>query len=387
MQPFTLPDFDELQIVIEKASSPAAVEAALACRKPGLKEFAALLSPAAEEYLPQIAARSAAITGQRFGRTIQIYAPLYLSSFCTNRCAYCGFSADNAIERRVLTMEEAATESILLHERGFNHVLLVSGEAPAKLGVGYLEELALRLRDKFASLTIEVQPMSTEEYTRLFKAGITGVAIYQETYNRKVYDDVHLAGLKKDYDFRLASPARVAAAGMREVGIGALLGLADWRLEGLALALHLAWMRKHFWRTALTVSFPRMRPAEGEFKSLVDVNEKNLTQLLFALRIFDPDVGLLLSTREEARYRDGMIGLGPTRYSAGSCTVPGGYGNRDATGEQFAIGDNRSIDEVCAAIQQKGYDPVRKDWDAVFQQHRNWPQATASALSEASAAP
>jgi 2-iminoacetate synthase len=330
-------------------------------------DLPALLSPAADLYLEDLAKRSAEITAMRFGKTTQIYAPLYVSSFCTNRCSYCGFSADNKIERRILSLDEAEAEAMLLHQRGFNHILLVSGEAPAKLGVDYLEKLALRLRDRFAAISIEVQPLSSEEYARLFAAGITSVAIYQETYDRNIYDKVHLSGLKCDFDFRLDTPARAAAGGMREVGIGALLGLSDWRAEGLALGLHLAWLRKNYWRTALTVSFPRLRPAAGEFQPLCQVTERDLSHLIFALRLFDPDVGIILSTREEARYRNGMIGLGPTRYSAGSCTAPGGYSNPDISGEQFAIGDHRNINEVCAAIKQKGFDPVRKDWDAAFQ--------------------
>lgn len=373
---FVTPDFKELEQSIQ-AIGPGDVEQALAAERIGVKGLAALLSPAAESYLGDMAKKSAQITNRRFGRAIQLYAPLYLSSFCSNRCVYCGFSADNKIERRVLTMDEAEHEATILHERGFNHLLLVSGEAPAKMGVAYLEELAIRLRDRFAAISIEVQPLSTEEYARLFAAGITSVAVYQETYDREVYSQVHLSGRKSDYDYRLATPARVAEAGMREVGIGALLGLADWRAEGLAIGLHLAWLRKHFWRTALTVSFPRMRPAEGEFTPSLSVSEREMTQLIFALRIFDPDVGLLLSTREDARYRDGMLGLGPTRYSAGSCTVPGGYGNQDATGEQFAVDDHRNIDEVSDVIRQRGFDPVRKDWDPVFQMHGNSPQQAA----------
>lgn len=363
---FVPPSFDILQRRISSCSA-VDVQRALAASRIDADGLTALLSPAASPFLPQMAARSAAITRQRFGRTIQLYAPLYVSSYCFNRCQYCGFSADNAITRRVLSLDEAEAEAMLLQGRGFEHILLVAGEAPAKMGVGYLEDLARRLRGRFASLSIEVQPLSTEEYARLFAAGITSVAIYQETYNRQVYDEVHLAGLKKDYDRRLDIPGRVAAAGMREVGLGTLLGLADWRAEGLAMGMHLAWLRKHYWRTGVTVSFPRLRPAAGGFEPRVVVSEHNLAQLIFALRLFDPDVGLIVSTREEARFRDGMIGLGPTRYSAGSCTAPGGYANPDPDGEQFSIGDHRSIDEVAAAISAKGHDPVRKDWDAAFQ--------------------
>jgi len=371
---FMIPEFSALQAAISSATE-AEVLWALSSDRPSLAGLAALLSPVAEPHLAAMAKRSAAITSKRFGRTMQMYAPVYLSSFCVNRCAYCGFSAGNTIDRRVLTFAEAESEAMLLRQRGFSHLLLVSGEAPAKVGVDYLEELTLRLRDRFAALSIEVQPLATEEYARLFRAGITSVAVYQETYDREVYKQVHLAGRKADFDYRLETPARIAAAGMREVGIGALLGLADWRAEGLALGLHLAWLRKHYWRTGITVSFPRLCPAEGAFKPLLPVSERNLSQMIFALRIFDPDLGLYLSTREEARYRDGMIGLGPNRYSAGSCTAPGGYGRPNPGGEQFEVGDSRSLAEVSAAIQAKGFDPVRKDWDAVFQAQGDRQQA------------
>jgi len=358
--------FQDLQEQLSEVTK-GRVREALAKPVCSFADLVALLSPVAEPFLPQMAARSRELTALRFGRTTQIYAPLYLSSFCVNRCAYCGFAADNKIPRRMLSVREAEQEAEILRERGFQHVLLVTGEAPAKAGVAYLEEVARRLKNKFAALSIEVQPLEQDEYGRLFTAGITAVAVYQETYDRQVYDQVHLAGKKCDYDFRLATPARAAAAGMREIGIGALLGLADWRCEGLVLGMHLAWLRKHFWKTNFTVSFPRLRPAAGEFEPMVEVSEKNLSQLIFALRIFDPDVGLILSTREEARYRDGMLGLGPTRYSAGSCTAPGGYSSDEHDGEQFSVGDHRSIREVCSAIADKGFDPVCKDWDKEFQ--------------------
>lgn len=363
---FRIPNFAELRELVYR-SPHATVTEILGRERLTVRDLAVLLSPDASAFLPDLAARSGELTKRRFGRTIQIYAPLYLSSFCGNRCQYCGFSAENRIARRVLTFAEAEAEAAILEARGFSHILLVSGEAPARLGVDYLVELAGRLRQRFASLSIEVQPLSEEEYRRLFRAGIVAVAVYQETYDAGVYTRVHLAGPKADMVKRLAAPARVAAAGMREVGIGALLGLADWRLEGLALGMHLAWLRRRFWRTGLTVSFPRLRPAAGGFAPLVEVGERELAQLLFALRIFDPDVGLVLSTREEARFRDGMLGLGPTRYSAGSCTSPGGYGDPGRTGEQFEIGDQRTVDEVSQAIRAKGHDPILKDWDVTFQ--------------------
>jgi 2-iminoacetate synthase len=363
---FQAPDFNKLIKQINSATGTD-VEKALRTTHLNLDDLAALISPAAEPFLPQMAAKSSEITLARFGKTTQLYAPIYLSNYCTNRCAYCGFSADNRIRRKCLTIDEAEKEAMILHERGFQHILLVSGEAENAVDVEYMEAIALRLRDKFAAVSIEIQPMSTEHYHRLFLAGITAVAVYQETYDRDMYKQVHLSGKKRDYDYRLETPARVAEAGMREVGIGALLGLSDWRAEGLSIAYHLQWLRKEFWSTAFTVSFPRMRPATGEFEPLEIVTESNLSQLIFALRLFDQDVGLIVSTREEARYRDGMLGLGPTRYSAGSCTAPGGYGNSDSEAEQFSVGDHRTLTEVSEMIKQKGFDPVCKDWDCGFQ--------------------
>jgi 2-iminoacetate synthase len=364
---FTLPPFSELQESLS-ACCERDVTAALQAPRMDLRHLTALLSPAADDYLPQLAAQSRSITLERFGKTTQLYGPIYLSNYCTNRCVYCGFSAKNSIPRRCLTVDEAEQEADILLSRGFNHILLVSGEAERILGVDYLEELTLRLRHKFAAISIEVQPLSTAEYKRLFDVGITAVAIYQETYNPKLYQEIHLSGKKRDYDFRLETPARVCEAGLREVGLGTLLGLSDWRAEALAMGHHLHWLRKKYWKTAMTVSFPRLRPAAGQFEPRVHVTERDLSHLIFALRLFDHDVGLILSTREESRFRDGMLGLGPTRYSAGSCTAPGGYGEpEDTTGEQFSVGDNRSLDEVSKVIQAKGFDPVCKDWDPTFQ--------------------
>ncbi len=364
---FSLPEFPQLQESLSSCTE-ADVLKAMQAKRHDIRHLRALLSPAADKLLPQLARLSKNITLERFGRTTQLYGPIYLSNYCTNKCAYCGFSAKNDIPRRCLTLAEAEKEADILYKRGFNHILLVSGEADRILGVDYLEEITLRLRDKFAAISIEVQPLSTQEYKRLFDAGITAVAIYQETYDPKLYQEVHISGKKCDYNYRLDTPTRVCEAGLREVGLGTLLGLSDWRAEGLATGYHLAWLRKKYWRTAMTVSFPRLRPATGAFEPLSLVTEKNLSHLIFALRIFDPDVGLVISTREEARFRDGMLGLGPTRYSAGSCTAPGGYTDPEMEGEQFSVGDHRSIDEVSQIIRSKGFDPVCKDWDVTFQQ-------------------
>ena len=364
---YQTPDFSYLQEKICTCTTEHVLHA-LQNSTPSITDLFALLSPAADDFLPQMAARSRQLTLLRFGKTTQLYAPVYLSNFCTNRCVYCGFSADNRINRRALSLEEAEKEALILKSRGLNHILLVTGEADSVIGVSYLEALALRLRSKFAAISIEIQPLSEEEYQRLFQAGITAVAVYQETYNRKLYDTLHLSGKKKDFDFRLNTPYRAGKGGMREIGIGALLGLADWRTEGAAIGHHLKYLRRQFWQTAFTVSFPRLRPAAGQFSPLTSVTEKNLSHLIFALRIFDPDVGLIVSTREEKKYRDAMVGLGPTRYSAGSCTAPGGYSDPESNGEQFSVGDHRSLEEISLMLRKKGFDPVCKDWDAVFQE-------------------
>lgn len=363
---FELPSFSELKERIEGCTT-ADVERALSAPRRSLGDLCALLSPAADLHLPRMAALSREITLQRFGKAIQLYAPVYLSNYCTNNCAYCGFSAKNRIHRRCLSFPEAEAEAEILLKHGFNHILLVSGESEKILGVEYLEEIALRLRDTVAAISIEVQPLTQDEYSRLFAAGITAVAVYQETYDRELYSTLHLSGKKCDFDYRLDTPRRVCEAGMREVGIGALLGLADWRTEGLALGCHLAYLRSTYWQTGFTVSFPRLRPAAGSFQPLHTVSERSMSQLMFALRIFDPDVGLILSTREEPSFRNGMLGLAPTRYSAGSCTAPGGYSSPESDGEQFSVGDHRSLEEICQMMHSKGFDPVYKDWDAVFQ--------------------
>ena len=362
----SLPGFNDLHQQVASCTA-SDVERALNRQKRNLDDLCALLSPAADAYLGQLAMLSRDLTLQRFGQTIQLYAPVYLSNFCTNNCAYCGFSTGNRIHRRCLTYDEAEVEADILLERGFNHILLVAGESEKILGVDYLEEITLRLRHKFAAISIEVQPLALDEYRRLFAAGITAVAVYQETYDRSLYSKLHLSGKKCDYDYRLDTPDRVCEAGMREVGIGALLGLSDWRTEGLALGHHLHSLRRRYWRTGFTVSFPRLRPAAGAFSPLHIVSERDMSHLMFALRIFDPDVGLILSTREESSFRNGMLGLAPTRYSAGSCTAPGGYTNPDMEGEQFSVGDHRTLEEVCEMIRSKNFDPVCKDWDSTFQ--------------------
>jgi len=348
------------------AKRPADVEAALAADHPGLDDFMALLSPAAGGYLEPMAQRAHRLTVQRFGRTILLYAPLYLSNECTNGCRYCGFNARNPVPRRTLTLAEIEAEARVLQERGFRHLLLVTGEAPQAADRDYLAAAIARIRPLFSSMSIEIYPLDETGYRQMIAAGIDGLTIYQETYDRSLYADMHPFGRKRDFAYRLHAPEHAARAGMRRIGIGALLGLGEFRVEAFCTGLHALHLARHFWRTHLTVSFPRLRPADGGFQPLHPVSDRDFVQLICALRLLLPDAGLVLSTRESAALRDHLLPLGITQMSAGSCTSPGGYAERDDSGRQFVIDDDRTPAEVEAMLRARGYDPVWKDWDAAF---------------------
>jgi 2-iminoacetate synthase len=358
-------DFHRLEAEIH-AKTTADVEQALAAPQIRLEEFKALLSPAAAPYLEPMAQRAHRLTVQRFGRTILMYAPLYLSNECSNGCRYCGFNAHNRMTRRTLTMEEAEAEARVLHERGFRHLLLVTGESPRLADNAYLCAAVERLRPLFSSMSIEVYPMDEAGYRQVVASGVDGLTIYQETYDRDLYAEMHPFGRKRDYAFRLAAPEAAATAGMRRIGIGALLGLGRFRVEGFFTGLHALYLAHHHWRTHLTVSFPRMRPADGGFQPLNPVPDRDFVQLICALRLLLPDAGLVMSTRESAQLRDHLLPLGITQMSAGSCTSPGGYAEQDESGRQFVIDDDRSHVEVAALIARPGYEAVWKDWDTAF---------------------
>lgn len=336
------------------------------------QKLVALVSPAAENYLEQMAQLAHELTVQRFGRTIRLYAPLYLSNYCTNPCLYCGFSREHEFERTRLTIDQALDEARIVASEGFRELLLVSSEDRTFITVDYLAELARRMRDTFSSISIEVYQMSHDEYARLFEAGIEGVTLYQETYDRKAYGYYHGPGPKSDYDRRLGAADSIAAAGMREVGLGVLLGLTDWRAETLALAEHAHHIIKRYWQSHVSFSFPRLRPAyRVEDSHFTAFSDRNLVQMITALRLCFADVGLVLSTRERAALRDNLLSLGVTRLSAGSRTSPGGYaGLTEATG-QFEIDDKRTPGQVAAMIKQRGFEPVWKDWDRAFLENRS----------------
>ncbi len=348
---------------IVDGATPADVDRALGRSRRSLEDFAVLLSPAAARRIEDLAAVAHEITRARFGATVRLFAPLYVSNECVSTCTYCGFSAGNEIARRTLTIPEVKAEAAELHRRGFRHILLVSGEHARIVSKDYIEACVAAVVDSFAQVSVEVQVWDTDTYRRLAAAGCDGVVVYQESYDPATYGSVHLKGKKRNYAWRLAAPDRAAEAGMRRLGIGALLGLhPDWRSEAVSLACHAQALIKRWWRCEVQVALPRLRPAAGGYQPVDPVTDAALVQLLCALRIFLPDVGVSLSTREPAGFRDALVPLGVTVMSAGSHTEPGGYAEVSDAEPQFSISDTRSPAQVAAALRAAGYDPVWKDW-------------------------
>jgi 2-iminoacetate synthase len=348
------------------AKSTQDVERALHAERLRIDDYMALISPAAVPFIEQMAKKAHLLTRQRFGSTILMYAPLYLSNLCTNGCLYCGFNATNRVPRQTLTLDEIEREATVLHDRGFRHILLVTGEAPNAVDNDYLAAAARKIRHLFSSISIEVYPMDEEGYRQMVEAGVDGLTIYQETYDRDLYATMHPFGRKRDFAYRLLAPERGGAAGLRKIGIAALLGLGNVRFEGFMTGLHALYLSRHYWRTHLTVSFPRMRPAEGGFSPPNPVSDREFVQLICALRLLLPDAGLVLSTRESAELRDNLLPLGITQMSAGSCTAPGGYAGKEESTRQFTIDDDRTHEQVEQMIRSKGYEVIWKDWDRAF---------------------
>ncbi len=350
-------------------TTPKRVEQALAAKKRSVEDFKALISPAALAYLEPMAQLSNQLTQKRFGKTIQLYAPLYLSNECQNICTYCAFSLDNKIRRKTLTDEEILREAAAIKEFGYEHVLLVTGEANQTVGVPYIKNAIRLLKSHFANISMEVQPLDLEEYQELIVEGLHTVLVYQETYHEETYKTHHPKGKKSNFHYRLATPDRLGQAGIHKIGLGALLGLEDWRTDSFFTALHLQYLEKTYWQSKYSISFPRLRPIQltdhfQTFKSCM--SDKELVQLICAYRLFNEDVELSLSTRETPRFRDHLVKLGITHMSAGSKTNPGGYVVEPESLEQFEISDERSPAEISSVILNQGYVPVWKDWDPSF---------------------
>ncbi|GAB3766589.1 2-iminoacetate synthase ThiH [Spirosoma pomorum] len=355
------------------ATTPRQVEQALARSQRTLDDFKALISPAAQAYLEPMAQLSHQLTQQRFGRTIQLYAPLYLSNECQNICTYCAFSLDNKIRRRTLTDDEILREADAIRQMGYEHVLLVTGEANQTVGVPYLKNAIRLLQSLFAHVSMEVQPLDQPEYEELITEGLTTVLVYQETYHQATYRNHHPKGKKSNFAYRLDTPDRLGRAGIHKIGLGALLGLEDWRTDSFFTAAHLHYLERTYWQTRYSISFPRLRPIDLLQNDTITaksfercMSDRDLVQLICAYRLFNEEVELSLSTRETPRFRDHVLKLGITSLSAGSKTNPGGYVVEPQSLEQFAISDERSPAEMADIIRRQGYEPVWKDWDKTF---------------------
>jgi len=334
--------------------------------KRNLDDFCTLVSPAATPYLEAMAQQSHDLTRKRFGNTTQLYIPLYLSNECHNICTYCGFSVDNKIKRLTLNHEQIMAEVEEIKSHGFEHVLLVTGEANRTVGVNYLSQVCDWLRPHFSSISLEVQALEQADYAQLINHGLNSVMIYQETYHQANYLQYHPKGKKRNFEYRLDTPDRLGKAGIHRIGLGALLGLEDWRVDSSFVALHLDYLQRQYWRTKYSLSLPRLRPAEGFQSPNVVVHDQDFVQLITAYRIYNENVEISLSTRENQQFRDQLLKLGVTTMSAGSKTDPGGYTMNDNTLEQFEIDDDRTPKEVAAMIKAQGFEPVWKDWDTIL---------------------
>jgi 2-iminoacetate synthase len=325
------------------------------------QDFAALLSVDAAKHIEAMAQKAHALTIQHFGNTIQLYTPLYLSDYCENECVYCGFNITNSFARKKLSLDDVEKEAKAIAALGFKHILILTGESRRMSSVEYLKECVFILKKYFSSISIEVYPLEEAEYRELVLAGVDGLTIYQETYNRGLYDQLHKKGPKKDYDFRLFAPVRAARAGMNSINLGALLGLDDWRKEVYAAGLHAYELQNQYPNVEVSLSFPRIRPNLSGFKPAVEVADSDLVQAITAVRLFMPRCGITISTRESGQFRDNVLPLGVTRMSAQSATCVGGHAEIQGEG-QFNICDDRSLCDVKTAITARGYQAVMKNW-------------------------
>ena len=345
------------------SQTPAAVTRALHRNgKRDLNDFAALLSPAATPFLEEMASLSHTLTLKRFGKTIQLYIPLYLSNVCYSSCRYCGFKSENKIPRITLDREQIMAEVKVIKELGFDHLLLVTGDM-GKKGTQYLCDVLQWVTPYFSQISMEVQTSSQNDYGLWIRNSLNSVMIYQETYNQQTYPDYHPKGPKSNFNYRLETPDRLGKAGIHKIGLGALLGLEDWRVDSWFTGQHLNYLERCYWRTKFSISFPRMRPAIGILKPKYNVSDRDLAQLICAYRIFNENVELSLSTREAETFRDHAIKFGITTISAGSKTDPGGYAMEQDNLEQFEISDNRTPPEIAGMLRTQGYEAIWKDWD------------------------
>lgn len=362
---FNLYNWDTLEKEIYSFTSED-VENVLQKATIDIDDFKILISPAAKPFIEQMAQRSHNLTKKRFGNTIQMYIPMYLSNECQNICTYCGFSMDNKIKRKTLTDNEIIKEAKHIKRLGYDHILLVTGEANKTVGISYLKRAVKLVRPYFSNISIEVQPLSQEEYQSLIKAGLYAVLVYQETYHEAAYKIHHPKGKKSNFNYRLDTPDRLGKAGIHKIGIGALVGLEDWRVDSFYTATHLKYLQKKYWKTKYAISFPRLRPHQGKVQPKLEMTDTDLVQLICAYRLLDEDIELSISTRESETFRNHIIKLGITSMSAESKTNPGGYAVEPESLKQFEISDERNTREIVEMIQKQNYEVVWKDWDKFY---------------------
>ena len=360
-------DIDKF-IKLVDSQKDADVEKALSKKEPlEVDDFAALISEnARKHYLKDMVNISTQLTRRRFGRCVNMYLPLYLTNLCSNKCVYCGFSVMNKFKRVVLNLSQINEECQAISKMGYKNILLVSGESERRAGIDYFKQVLPVVKKYATYLQMEVQPLSVDDYVQLKELGLDAVSVYQETYHKEYYSKVHLGGKKADYRWRLETPDRLGMAEIDKVGIGSLLGLYDWRADLCATALHILYMREHYWKTNLSVSFPRLRPAAGGFEPKLPVSDAKLLQIICALRIFDNELDLTLSTRESASFRDLILPVGITAISAGSSTEPGGYAHKGENLEQWTVNDDRTVDEVVSAMESSGFEAVFQNASTTF---------------------
>lgn len=344
------------------------VERALNATSRSMDDFKALISPAAAPYLEEMAGISQCLTQKRFGKVIQMYVPMYLSNECNNICTYCGFSYDNKVRRKTLSPMEIMQEVSVIKKMGYDHVLLVTGEANQSVHTDYFKKVLDLIKPRFAHISMEVQPLDLGDYKELIQYGLNTVLVYQETYHEEDYKKHHPKGKKSNFQYRLETPDRLGQAGIHKMGLGVLIGLEDWRTDSFFTALHLSYLEKRYWQSKYSISFPRLRPFSGGLEPKVAMDDRALVQLICAYRLFNEEVELSISTRESVSFRNNIIKLGITSLSAGSRTNPGGYAVDPQSLEQFEISDERSADEIAQMISSRGYEPVWKDWDLSLSQ-------------------
>ena len=344
-------------------TSPVSIQTALEKNNPSIDDFVSLLSLQAESSLEDIAQRANELTKNNFGRTIQLYTPLYLSNYCDNSCSYCGFNLNNKIERIKLTLDEVEEEAKSISSTGLKHILILTGESRSSSPVSYIKDCIRILKKYFTSISTEIYPLLEEEYAQLIAEGVDGLVIYQEVYDEELYAKLHILGPKKDYRFRLDAPERGARSKMRNVSIGVLLGLGEWRKEIFLLGAHAKYLQERFPDVDIGISVPRLQPQGTGFTPLNPVSDKNIAQIISAFRIFLPRASIALSTRENPSFREDLIPFGVTKISAGSKTSVGGHVlcAKNKT-PQFEIQDHRSVSEIKLMLEKKGYQPVFKDW-------------------------